>query len=226
MTVVGIDAHKDWHAPWRSAMSAVLTVEARAGGHRPILSGQFKFAQVAVEDCRHLTRRPEADRLNAGHCVVRVHTKLMAPANPGRAPHRDAVQGPLVPARDRPRPYMPLPGHLRRYRLLAELLKHFDGRPGAVAEIARDLLEDIRSLTPRINDIEKRLTGLVAASHPGMFEVPGLGVLGAAMIVGETAGARRFKSKDSVARFNGTPDPDRVGQQGSRQTLAWRQPHY
>lgn len=33
---------------------------------------------VAVEDCRHLTRRLEADLLEAGHRVVRVHTRLMA----------------------------------------------------------------------------------------------------------------------------------------------------
>ncbi|MCB7137497.1 transposase [Cellulosimicrobium marinum] len=93
---------------------------------------------------------------------------------------------------------------LRRYQLLDELIDHLDGRPGAVAEIARDLLDDIRSLTRRINDIEKRLARLVAVSHPSLLEVPGMGVLGAAMIVGETAGARRFKSKDSFARFNGT----------------------
>jgi transposase len=34
--------------------------------------------------------------------------------------------------------------------------------------------------------------------------VPGCGVLGAAMILGETAGAHRFRSKDAYARFTGT----------------------
>src|SRR5690606_32156569 len=93
---------------------------------------------------------------------------------------------------------------LRRYKLLDELLAQLEVHAGAVAEIARDLLEDIRSLTRRINEIEGRLTKLVRADHPRLLQVPGLGVLGAAAIIGETAGARRFKSKDAFARFNGT----------------------
>ncbi|WP_245873675.1 IS110 family transposase [Brevibacterium ihuae] len=84
MTVIGIDAHKDWHT--LVAVDEVgrrikeLTVEARAGGHRKILTWLegFETVTVAVEDCRHLTRRLEADLLEAGHRVVRVHTRLMA----------------------------------------------------------------------------------------------------------------------------------------------------
>ena len=34
--------------------------------------------------------------------------------------------------------------------------------------------------------------------------MPGCGVLGAAMILGETAGVGRFRSKDAYARFTGT----------------------
>lgn len=84
MTVIGIDAHKDWHT--LVAVDEVgrrikkLTVEARAVGHRKILTWleDFETVTVAVEDCRHLTRRLEADLLEAGHRVVRVHTRLMA----------------------------------------------------------------------------------------------------------------------------------------------------
>lgn len=93
---------------------------------------------------------------------------------------------------------------LRRYQLLDDLIGLLENRAGAIAEIARDLLQDIRSLNRRINEIESRLTRLVRNDHPCLLEVPGLGVLGAAMIVGETAGVRRFKSKDAFARFNGT----------------------
>ena len=39
---------------------------------------------------------------------------------------------------------------------------------------------------------------------PTLLAVPGRGVLGAAAIIGETAGARRFKSGDAFARFTGT----------------------
>ncbi|MGW8439349.1 IS110 family transposase [Nocardiopsis sp. NPDC055879] len=82
MTVVGIDAHKDWHTLVAvddvGKRLAELTVPARARGHQKILTWLTQFAdvQVAVEDCRHLTRRLEADLLDAGHKVVRVHTEL------------------------------------------------------------------------------------------------------------------------------------------------------
>jgi transposase len=58
----------------------VLKVAAHAAGHRKIIEWLRQFGEVcvAVEDCRHLTRRLEADLLDAGHSVVRVHTRLMA----------------------------------------------------------------------------------------------------------------------------------------------------
>jgi transposase len=257
MTVVGIDAHKNWHTLVAvddvGKRIAVLTVEARAEGHRKIVSWleQFDDVQVAVEDCRHLTRRLEADLLDAGHKVVRVHTRLMAGMRrsgrePGKSDPIDAEAVARVALREDDLPTAELPGPareikllsdhrrslvarrtamqskvrwflheidpdlhvpsrgLRRYQLLDDLIGVLENHAGAVAEIARDLLEDIRSLTRRINEIESRLTRLVRARHPRLLEVPGLGVLGAAMIVGETAGARRFKSKDAFARFNGT----------------------
>ncbi|WP_433206466.1 transposase [Nocardia sp. CA-107356] len=39
---------------------------------------------------------------------------------------------------------------------------------------------------------------------PSLLAVPGCGVLSAAVILGETAGAQRFRSKDAHARFTGT----------------------
>lgn len=78
------------------------------------------------------------------------------------------------------------------------------GIGGAVAEIARDLLADIVALTQRITTIERQLTAIVRAEYPMLLAVPGMGVLGAAAIVGETAGVSRFTSKDAFARFNGT----------------------
>lgn len=257
MTVVGIDAHKNWHALVAvddvGKRTAVLTVEARAAGHQQIMSWleQFEDVCIAVEDCRHLTRRLEVDLLDAGHKVVRVHTRLMAGMRrsgrePGKSDPIDAEAVARVALREDDLPTAELPGPareikllsdhrrslvarrtamqskvrwflheldpdlhipsrgLRRYQLLDDLIAELDNHTGTVAEIARDLLEDVRSLTKRINEIERRLTKLVRAGHPHLLEVPGLGVLGAAMIVGETAGARRFKSKDAFARFNGT----------------------
>ncbi|MGX1542593.1 IS110 family transposase [Streptomyces adustus] len=80
--VVGIDSHKKTHT--LVAVDRVgkrltqLTVEATAKGHRQVCTwlGQFEQVLLAIEDCRHLTRRFEADLLLSGHAVVRVHTRL------------------------------------------------------------------------------------------------------------------------------------------------------
>ena len=56
----------------------------------------------------------------------------------------------------------------------------------------------------RVNALERRLARLVRDSHPTLLTIQGLGVLGAAMIIGETAGIIRFRSKAAYARFNGT----------------------
>lgn len=257
MTVIGIDAHKDWHT--LVAVDEVgrrikeLTVEARAAGHRRIMTWLegFEDVTVAVEDCRHLTRRLEADLLEAGHRVVRVHTRLMAgmrrsSRERGKSDPIDAEAVARVALREEGLPTAELPGAsrdikllsdhrrtlvarrtamqskarwflheidpeleipsraLRRYHLLDELIEYLEPVEGAVAEIARDLLVDIRELTVRINTLESRLSRLVRASHPSLVAVPGMGTLGAAMIIGETAGIARFRSRDAYARFNGT----------------------
>ena len=39
---------------------------------------------------------------------------------------------------------------------------------------------------------------------PSLLEIPGCGVLSAAVIIGETAGVSRFRDKSAYARFTGT----------------------
>jgi transposase len=78
------------------------------------------------------------------------------------------------------------------------------GVDGMVARLARQLLARCRDLTTEINALEAELRPLVRRLAPTLLAVPGCGVLGAAMILGETAGARRFRSKDAYARFTGT----------------------
>ncbi|HIY65888.1 MAG TPA: IS110 family transposase [Candidatus Agrococcus pullicola] len=93
---------------------------------------------------------------------------------------------------------------IRRTTVFDQIANAIAGIDGAVAEIARDLLADIITLTQRITAIERQLTAIVRAEYPTILAVPGMGVLGAAAIVGETAGVSRFKSRDAFARFNGT----------------------
>ncbi|WP_218026030.1 transposase [Nocardia miyunensis] len=54
------------------------------------------------------------------------------------------------------------------------------------------------------NDLERQLRERVRLLAPSLLAVPGCGVLSAAVIIGETAGAQRFRSKDAYARFTGT----------------------
>ena len=124
MTVIGIDAHKNWHTLVAvdevGRRIDVLTVEARSAGHQKIMSWleQFEEVSIAVEDCRHLTRRLEADLLDAGHRVVRVHTRLMAGMRrsgrePGKSDPIDAEAVARVALRERDLPTAELPGPAR-----------------------------------------------------------------------------------------------------------------
>jgi transposase len=93
---------------------------------------------------------------------------------------------------------------LRRFCVMDGLATKLDALDGVVARLARELLSRCREVTVRINELERELCGLVRDLAPSLLAVPGCGVLSAAMILGETAGADRFRSKAAFARFNGT----------------------
>ncbi|WP_432190616.1 IS110 family transposase [Streptomyces sp. Tue6028] len=258
MTVIGVDGHKRTHTlvavDELGRYQDELTVPATAAGHGRALLWIGRFGPqvlVAVEDCRHLTRRFEADLLTAGHQVVRVHTRLMAGARRsarerGKSDPIDAEAVARAALREPGLPRAALDGPAREVKLLADyrsqlvqqrtkvtnrllwFLHELDpelGVParglkriwvfdalelalsehtGTVADIATDLLDDCRRLTARINELHRRLRDLVRELAPGLLDIPGCGVLSAAAILGETAGASRFRSKDAFARFNGT----------------------
>jgi transposase len=96
------------------------------------------------------------------------------------------------------------PRALRRQHVLAQLEQRLAGVDGTVARIARELLATIRELTVRVNALEREITGIVRTLAPALLALAGCGALSAAKIVGETAGAARFKSKAAFARWNGT----------------------
>jgi transposase len=77
--------------------------------------------------------------------------------------------------------------------------------PGTIAGIARELLVRCRELTVRANELEREITVLVRRLAPSLLSLPGCGALSATKIVGEAAGAGRFRSKAAFARWNGTP---------------------
>jgi transposase len=88
--------------------------------------------------------------------------------------------------------------------VIDELAARLADLEGTVARLARQLLARCRALTAEINALEAELRPLVRQLAPALLAVPGCGVLGAAMILGETAGVGRFRSKDAYARFTGT----------------------
>lgn len=69
--------------------------------------------------------------------------------------------------------------------------------------IARELVGDIRTATRRVRAIETELATRVADAAPALMEIPGCGVLGAARIVAETAGAHDIGSDAKLARLAG-----------------------
>jgi len=95
-------------------------------------------------------------------------------------------------------------GSLDRYVVLDRLSGFCAAREGIVAMIAAELVEKIRSLTARVNQLERQISAITAELCPALLDLHGCGSLTAAKIVGETASARRFADRQRFARFNGT----------------------
>lgn len=121
------------------------------------------------------------------------------------------------------------PRGLRRDCVLEQPAARLDAADGTVARIARDLVVRCRELTRQLRQLERELRDLVRVLAPALLAVPGCGVLGAAVILGETAGADRFTSRAAYARFTGTaPIPVWTGNhvrvrlnRGGNRTVNW-----
>jgi transposase len=142
MVTLGTDAHKRSHtivaADEQGRQVGQVTVKATPAGH---LAG-LRWAQRwpdrtwAIEDCRHLSRRLEADLLAAGEQLVRVPPKLMAGARRqartrGKSDPIDALAVARAALREPGLPLAQLDGVEREVRLLA------DHREDLVAERTR-----------------------------------------------------------------------------------------
>ena len=97
----------------------------------------------------------------------------------------------------------PGPKTLNRAVKRAELAQFLADRAGIDARLSRELLVDIEALTGRINALEREITALVTERAPALLELPGCGALGAAKIVGETAGIGRFADEAKFAMHAG-----------------------
>lgn len=156
MVILGADTHKHTHTV--VAIDQVgrplseTTVPATPAGHRSLLvwAAQFEERRFALEDVRHLSRRLEADLLQAGEHVVRVPTRLMAGTRRsgrvrGKSDAIDALATARAALREPDLPEAFLEGDEREVRLLV------DHREDYVAERTRmenRLLWDIHELFP------------------------------------------------------------------------------
>ena len=125
MVTLGTDAHKRSHTVVAvdevGAEIATVTVPATPSGHLRLVKWAAKWPQRlwAIEDCRALSRRLEADLLKIGEQVVRVPPKLMAGAR--RSARTRGKSDPIVARAALREPDLPtarLDGPDREVRLL------------------------------------------------------------------------------------------------------------
>jgi transposase len=93
---------------------------------------------------------------------------------------------------------------LRRFCVMDSLAELLASKDGVLVRVSREQLARCRELTVQINQLERELRTLMRRLAPTLLALPGCGVLSAATLFAETAGARRFRSKDAYARFTGT----------------------
>lgn len=131
MVIIGLDLHKRSHTAVAideaGRQLATRTVEATFEGHLALhaWAGRFPVRRWALEDCRNLSRRLEADLLRAGEALVRVPPKLMAGARrygrePGKSDPIDALAVARAALREPDLPAASLPGPEREVRLLVD----------------------------------------------------------------------------------------------------------
>jgi len=146
MVVLGIDAHKRTHTVVAvdeagRRLGVRVTQATSTVAHLELVRWAAGFGgdrRWAVEDCRHLSRRLEADLLAAGEGIVRVPPKLMAHARDsartyGKSDPIDALAVARAALREPDLPTARLDGPDRELRLLV------DHREDLVAERTRAL---------------------------------------------------------------------------------------
>jgi transposase len=133
MVILGIDAHKRSHTVVAidgagRKLGEKTTQATTTEAHLELLRWAEGFGarrRWAVEDCRHLSRRLEADLLSAGEEIVRVPPKLMAHARDaartyGKSDPIDALAVARAALREPDLPRARLDGPARELRLLVD----------------------------------------------------------------------------------------------------------
>jgi transposase len=154
MVMIGTDSHKRTHTVVAvdevGRRLAGKTVRTNSDGHLDLVrwSAQFDDVVFAVEDCRHLTRRLEADLLAAGARVVRVPTRLMADMRrgsrqPGKSDPIDAEAVAVAALRHPDLPVAELDGPAREVKLLSDHRRDLVGQRTRIASQIRWHLHEL-----------------------------------------------------------------------------------
>jgi transposase len=131
MVVLGADLHKRSHTivviDAAGRQLAEKTIAATDAGHLELRrwAAQWPERMWGLEDCRHLSRRLDAELVRAGESVVRVTPKLMAGARrsgrePGKSDPIDALAVARAVLREPDLPVATLDGPDRMVRLLID----------------------------------------------------------------------------------------------------------
>jgi transposase len=106
------------------------------------------------------------------------------------------------------------PGAFNQARLLDRVDRRLQKLPAdALVRVAREQAAHLRRLNRRIEQLKRELLELVRAHRPQLLAETGCGPLVAAILIGRTAGAERFRTDASFARQSGTaPIPCSSGQ--------------
>jgi transposase len=195
MVVLGADLHKRSHTivviDGTGRQLAEKTIAATDTGHLELRrwAAQWPERTWGLEDCRHLSRRLDAELVRAGESVVRVAPKLMAGARrsgrePGKSDPIDALAVARAVLREPGLPVATLDGPDRAVRLLV------DHREDLVGERTRH---------------EQRLRWFlvemaVAEPAPRSLGRPAVQVALGAALVGRTEPVARF-ARDLLARI-------------------------
>jgi transposase len=176
-----------------------LMAGARRGGREPGKSDPIDAEAVALAALRH-DRLPVAELDGPAREV-----RLLVDHRRDLVAERTRIQSRLRWYLHELDPTLAVPSRgLRRFCVMDSLAELLAGRDGVLVRVSREQLARCRELTVQINQLERELRTLMRRLAPTLLALPGCGVLSAATLFAETAGARRFRSKDAYARFTGT----------------------
>jgi transposase len=208
MVTIGVDLHKRTHtlvvADPAGRQLATRTVKATVAGHLEALKWAQGWAERswALEDCRHLSRRFEADLVRAGEAVVRVPPKLMAGARrsartPGKSDPIDALAVARAALREPNLPVAQLDGPARELQLL---LDHRDDLVAERTRIQNRLRWRLHELDPGNEPAPRSLhrARVLRDLENRLADVPGM--------VGRLARDLVARCKDLTAQIKGLED--------------------